>query len=96
MTEAEARVWYHLRGRELAGAKFRRQQPIGDYIVDFVCAERMLIIEIDGGHHDEQRDADADRDLFLTGKGYRVLRFWNNDVMQNIEGVQERILQELT
>ena len=71
--------------------KFKRQKPMGHYIVDFVCVERRLIIELDGGQHAEQTVHDQHRDAWLRSEGYTVLRFWNNDVMQNVEGVFEQI-----
>ena len=93
-TDAEARLWNRIRSRALGGYKFVRQEPIGRYIVDFVCRERRLIIELDGGQHaTDQRD--AERDEWLAGRRYRVLRFWNNDVMRNIEGVLETIATAL-
>src|SRR4051794_9730961 len=86
-TEAEQRLWRHLRGRYLEAFKFRRQRPVGPYIVDFICMECGLIVEVDGGQHAEVRKSyDEQRDAYLHRHGYRVLRFWNNDVMANIEG----------
>ncbi len=90
-TEAEQRLWYHLRAHRFLGLKFKRQKPMGRYIVDFVCLEQRLIIEIDGGQHSEQVDYDQDRDAWLRSQGYTVLRFWNNDVMQQLESVLEQI-----
>jgi len=90
-TEAEQRLWYHLRAHRFLGLKFKRQKPMGRYIVDFVCLEQRLIIEINGGQHSEQVDYDQDRDAWLRSQGYTVLRFWNNDVMQQLEGVLEQI-----
>lgn len=90
-TEAEQRLWYHLRAHRFMGLKFKRQKPMGRYIVDFVCMERRLIIEIDGGQHAEQLEYDQHRDMWLRSQGYTVLRFWNNDVMQQLEGVLEQI-----
>ena len=90
-TEAEQRLWYHLRAHRFMGLKFKRQKPIGRYIVDFVCLERWLIIELDGGQHAEQTTYDQHRDAWLCGQGYTVLRFWNNDVMQQLDSVLERI-----
>ena len=90
-TDAEQRLWYHLRAHRFMGLKFKRQKPIGRYIVDFVCMEHRLIIELDGGQHAEQATYDRQRDAWLHGEGYRVLRFWNNDVLQELEGVLERI-----
>ncbi len=91
-TDAEYRLWLYLRNRALNNLKFRRQFPVGPFIVDFVCAEHMLIVELDGGQHDAQAAADARRTAFLEERGYRVLRFWNNDVLANTEGVLEVIL----
>lgn len=94
MTDAEQKIWHHLRQRQLNNLKFRRQQIIGNYIADFVCFETKLIIEIDGGQHTEETD--KDRTEFLEKEGYKILRFWNNDVLNNIDGVLETILSELT
>jgi len=81
-----------LKGKNLEGIKFRRQEPFGDYIVDFVSFEKRLVIEIDGGQHaEEERDTDIQRDAWLNSQGFRVLRFWNNEVLQNLEGVLETI-----
>ncbi|MBZ0091616.1 MAG: endonuclease domain-containing protein, partial [Sulfuricellaceae bacterium] len=90
-TEAEQRLWYHLRAHRFMGFKFKRQKPMGRYIVDFVCSERRLIIELDGGQHAEQVRYDRQRDAWLRSQGYTVLRFWNNDVMQGLESVLEQI-----
>jgi len=95
LTEAEKVLWNHLRFWQVDGYKFRRQQPLGNYIVDFVCLEKRLIIEIDGGQHAEQSSYDAERDAWLRGQGFSVLRFWNNDVLQNISGVKDAILSKL-
>jgi very-short-patch-repair endonuclease len=96
-TEAEQRLWYHLRAHRFMDMKFKRQKPMGEYIVDFVCEEHRLIVEIDGGQHQaEQAAYDQQRDAWLRGEGYAVLRFWNNDVMQNLEGVLEEIRNALT
>lgn len=94
MTEAERLLWFQLRDRRLAGLKFRRQVPIGPYIVDFVCPEKKVIVEIDGGQHNlpNERSCDLERTRFLEAKGYKVLRFWNNEVMGNLEGVLAVIL----
>ena len=94
-TEAERTLWKHLRLRQLEGQKFRRQQPLGRYVVDFVCFEKKLIVELDGGQHSEQVASDADRSVWLNGQGFRVLRFWNHEVLRNIEAVKERIRQAL-
>ena len=96
MTDAERLLWYRLRGRQCFGWKFRRQHEIDRYIVDFVCSEARLIVELDGGHHAEQREDDAVRTRKLEALGYRVLRFWNNDVVQNSEGVLEAIMEALS
>lgn len=90
-TEAEHKLWQQLRARRFEGVKFRRQHPLGPYIVDFVCLERRLVIELDGGQHSEAASYDRQRDAWLEGQGFRVLRFWNNEVMQNLEGVLEAI-----
>ena len=84
MTDAERKLWYHLRGRHLSGHKFRRQHEIDQYIVDFVCTDAMLVIELDGGQHAEQQEYDERRTQYLHAKGYRVLRFWNNDALTKI------------
>ncbi len=81
-TIAEQHLWQHLRGKQINGVKFRRQQTIGGYIVDFISMEKKLIIELDGGQHAEQADYDAARTAYLESAGYRVLRFWNNQVLQ--------------
>lgn len=84
-TLAEQRLWSHLRDRQLDGRKFRRQRPIGPFVVDFICLEQRLIVEVDGGQHSP--DADTERSRYLEGRGYRVQRFWNNEVLENTEGV---------
>ena len=94
MTNAERKLWSVLRNGQMGGAKFRRQQPIGSFVADFVCHEQRLIIEADGGQHAESA-ADESRTAFLTAAGYRVLRFWNNDIIANLEGVTDRIACEL-
>ena len=83
-------MWRALRSRQLDGLKFRRQAKIGPYIFDFVCIEARLIVEIDGGQHDT--DIDSNRTKFLEQHGFKVLRFWNNDVLENLEGVLETIV----
>ena len=95
-TDAEQRLWYHLRAHRFMGLKFKRQKPMGRYIVDFVCLEHWLIIELDGGQHAEQVVYDQHRDAWLRSQGYTVLRFWNNDVMQQLEGVLEQIRLTIT
>ncbi|MSO98286.1 MAG: endonuclease domain-containing protein [Rhodospirillaceae bacterium] len=94
-TDAESLVWAHVRNRALAGAKFKRQVPIAGFYADFVCIESKLIIEIDGGQHDTQRSTDAARTKKLEAAGYRVLRFWNHEVLTNIEGVLETIMHSI-
>ena len=94
-TDAENRLWGLLRNRQLDGWKFRRQAPIGNYIVDFVCLDAKVVVEVDGGHHQEQAGYDEGRSKWLRYEGYRVLRFWNNQVLKEIESVQESILTEL-
>ncbi|MBI2368480.1 MAG: endonuclease domain-containing protein [Deltaproteobacteria bacterium] len=94
-TEVERLLWRHLRMWQLDGYKFRRQQPIGNYIVDFVCLEKRLIIELDGGQHAEQSHYDSERDAWLRDQRFTVLRFWNNDVLINVEGVAARIFETL-
>ena len=91
-TDAERKLWLHLRNRQMNSAKFRRQQPIGRYIVDFFCPEQRLVIELDGGHHADQIQADQRRTEYLTKAGYRVLRFWDNEVLTEPEAVLQRIL----
>ena len=88
-TPAERVLWNRLRNLQLEGTKFRRQQPIGDYILDFVNLESKLVVEIDGGQHNHKqiREKDEQRTKWLESEGYRILRFWNNDVLTNIEGV---------
>lgn len=95
LTKAESILWRHLRLRQINGHKFRRQQPIGRYIVDFVCFERRLIIEVDGGQHSEQIDYDSERDAWLETQGFRMLRFWNNQVMNELEAVESIIMKAL-
>src|ERR1700722_18446457 len=89
-TESELRLWRLLRDRRLSGFKFRRQVPVGPYIVDFLCVGAKLIVEADGSQHAESRH-DNIRDAYLAGQGWKVLRFWNNEVSQNREGVLETI-----
>jgi very-short-patch-repair endonuclease len=93
-TDAEHRLWQHLRAWRLPHFKFRRQQPLGNYIADFVCLEARLIVELDGGQHNGSA-SDIARDAWLTSQGFVVLRFWNNEVFENLEGVLERILVQL-
>jgi very-short-patch-repair endonuclease len=92
-TEVEKLLWRRMRMWQLDGYKFRRQQPIGNYIVDFVCLEKRLIVELDGGQHAEQSEYDSRRDEWLRGEGFVVLRFWNHDVLEKTENVAEKIYQ---
>jgi very-short-patch-repair endonuclease len=94
-TDAERLLWKHLRMRQLGAYKFRRQQPIGNYIVDFICLEKKLIIELDGGQHTEQVKYDEKRSAWLRGRGYRVLRYWNHDVLKSTDIVMANILEEI-
>jgi very-short-patch-repair endonuclease len=91
----ERRLWRALRSRRFGDYKFRRQQVIGPFIVDFVCPERSLVVEADGGQHACDAASDRRRTEFLRARGYRVLRFWNNDVLTNLEGVLQRIAEGL-
>jgi len=94
-TDAERKLWAIVRGRRLKGFKFRRQQPLGLYVVDLICFEKRLIVEVDGGQHAERAQADARRTHWLETEGFRILRFWNNEVLGNPEGVSEAILTAL-
>ncbi len=91
MTEAELRLWIHLRQSQLDGCRFRRQVPMGPYVVDFVCLKARLVIEVDGGQHAGAGEQDDRRAVWLESRGFRVLRFWNTDVLQRMDGVLERI-----
>jgi len=93
-TEAEKLLWRHLRAKRMLGFKFRRQQPIGRYIVDFACFEKRIVIELDGGQHAENIKQDKMRDDFLKSEGFRVLRIWNNELFEDIDGVLETIMNE--
>jgi very-short-patch-repair endonuclease len=95
-TDAEKRLWYFLQNRQLLGQKFRRQHPIGIYVVDFYCAERKLVVELDGSQHAERADQDRRRTQVLESIGLHVMRFWDNDVLTNTEGVLEAIIQALS
>ena len=94
-TDAEGIMWYQLRNRNFFGYKFKRQVPLGHYIADFVSMDKMLIIELDGGQHAEQHHYDDARTLYLNGCGYKVIRFWNTDILTNLDGVLECLRQEL-
>ena len=96
LTEAERTLWRYLRLRQIDGNKFRRQQPIGKYIVDFVCFGKKLIVEVDGGQHNEQLIYDSERNELLERQRFRILRFWNNQVLKEIDAVKERIMEALS
>lgn len=98
MSDAEEALWRLLRDRQISGLKFRRQHPFGDYILDFVCLETRLVIEVDGGEHGRRAGYDENRTQRLQSPGFRVLRFWDNEVLNEIESVSEKIwlaVQEL-
>ncbi|MCI4569088.1 endonuclease domain-containing protein [Lysobacter sp. CFH 32150] len=94
-TDAERHLWQRLRMSQIGGYKFRRQVPIGGYIADFVCPQMKLIIELDGGQHAEQTDYDLQRSRVLLGAGFRVVRYWNDDVLLRTEDVLDDILRAL-
>jgi very-short-patch-repair endonuclease len=94
-TDAERLLWRMLRGRQLEGCKFRRQHPFADFILDFICLERLVVVELDGGQHSEMVQGDAERTETLQRAGFVVLRFWNNEVFSNTSGVLEAIRQAL-
>lgn len=94
-TEAEKKLWGALRAKRFKELKFKRQVPFGRYIVDFACHEKKVIIEIDGGQHAVQHKDDSNRTLFLEKEGYRVLRFWNNEILENLEGVLDFLSRDL-
>ncbi|WP_374299827.1 endonuclease domain-containing protein [Ferrovibrio sp.] len=94
MTDAERRLWSLLRGRQLNGFKFRRQHPVGRYILDFACIERRLAVEVDGGQHADT-NSDRQRTAWLEAQGWQVIRFWNSDVLSNPEEVTARIAEML-
>jgi very-short-patch-repair endonuclease len=94
-TEAERRLWTRLSARQVAQTRFNRQFPIGPFICDFVSRAARLVVEVDGGQHATQQEADTHRSTYLESKGYRVLRFWNNDVIENTDGVVEVIERNL-
>ena len=93
MTHQERKLWSIIKNRQFFEYRFRRQFPIGQYIVDFICREKKIIIEIDGGQHNEQQNIKYDnkRTEYLNSEGYKVVRFWNNEIDNNIEGVYERL-----
>jgi very-short-patch-repair endonuclease len=91
MTDAELRLWMRLRSEQIDGYRFRRQLPMGPYVVDLVCLKARLVIEVDGGQHAQQSDRDDRRTAWLASRGFKVLRFWDNDVLQQTDGVVEVI-----
>ena len=95
LTDAERRLWLRLRQRQLHGFRFRRQVPLGPYVVDFACLAEKLVIEVAGGQHGNRIGRDETRTAWLAASGFRVLRFWNNDVLANTEGVLQTILDAL-
>jgi very-short-patch-repair endonuclease len=95
MTDAEQNLWFVLRDRRMRDCKFRRQHPIGNYIVDFVCLERRLVLEIDGGQHAERTEEDAQRTDWLEAEGYCVMRFWNHEVLKDLDAVKQAIWNAL-
>jgi very-short-patch-repair endonuclease len=95
MTDAERSMWRILRSSQIDGHRFRRQVPFGRYIADFVCHDARVIIEIDGGQHDASAPDEGQRARFLQGQGYRILRFWNNEVLSNLEGVRAKVALDL-
>jgi len=96
MTDAEKKLWYHLRANRFQGLKFVRQKPMGPYIVDFCCCSKKLVIELDGGQHGQQVEYDARRTDYLNGLGYRVIRFSDTEALKNITSVLEQIALSLT
>lgn len=96
MTAAETHLWQRLRAHQVCGKKFRRQHPVGKFILDFACIEAKLAIEVDGSQHFELQHQDHQRTACLEAQGWKVLRFWNNDVLQNVEGVLEEVLKTIT
>ena len=96
MTDAERRLWQHLRKRQQGGYRFRRQHPLGRYVLDFVCLEARLVIEVDGGQHGERVEDDRLRTEWLVARGFRVVRFWNNEVLNNLEEVKAVIWRALS
>ena len=95
LTDAERTLWRHLRLRQIDGHKFRRQRPVGTYIVDFVCLEKRVIIEVDGGQHSEQKAYDDKRSAWLRSEGFMVLRFWDHEVLTQIDNVKQAIWKAL-
>ena len=94
-TDAERKIWQQLRSHNLNGVKFRRQHPVGPYIIDFICINEKLVIELDGSQHQRQEDYDAERTAYLERNGYRVMRFWDNDVLLRTDDVMQVIVDTL-
>ena len=94
-TDVEKKLWHRIRDKQIEDFRFRRQRPIGKFIVDFICLDARLIVELDGGQHAENTLGDSKRTEFLESLGYKVVRFWNNEVIENMEGVLDRLREEL-
>ena len=95
LTDAERSIWQIVRSCQIDGHRFRRQVPLGRYIADYVCHDARLIIEVDGGQHDRSSPQEVERSRFLQDQGYRILRFWNNEVLSNLDGVHATIAEDL-
>ncbi len=95
MTDVERLLWHALRAKQIDGNRFRRQHPIGKYITDFACVEKKIVVELDGSQHQEQLEYDEQRTNFMKQHGWQVLRFWNNDVLNNLDGVLAVIVKRL-
>jgi len=93
-TDAEYKLWGHLRGKQLGGLKFRRQVPIGDYIVDFACLSKRVVVDVDGENHTLRREEDKIRDRKIESEGFKVIRFWNSEVFEDVDGVLNIIWKE--
>jgi very-short-patch-repair endonuclease len=96
LTDAERTLWQKLRHKQLKNLKFRRQQQIGPYIVDFVTFEKKVVIEVDGGQHAVEKDEDRERERWLQGQGFEVVRYWNNHILESIESVMEDIVRRVS
>jgi very-short-patch-repair endonuclease len=96
MTDVERRLWRAIRGKQVNAHRFRRQHPIGPYIADFACIEQKVVIELDGGQHQERSAHDEQRTAYLQTRGWQVLRFWNNEILNNLDGVLSTIAEHLT
>jgi len=96
MTDVERLLWRAIRGKQVYACRFRRQHPIGPYIADFACIERRLVVELDGGQHQEQNTQDEQRTAYLQSLGWQILRFWNNEVLENLDGVLSTIAEHLS